>query len=111
MFTQRRLFLLQRVSAMLLAPLVVIHLLLILIAVRDGLSADEILERTGGSIFWASFYLLFVLCAAIHAPIGLRNVMQEWTPLTNKTAGFICLLFGIFLFASGLRAVIAVVLV
>ena len=40
-----RLFLLQRLSALVLAPLVLIHLGLILYAVGDGLSAGEILGR------------------------------------------------------------------
>ena len=36
---EARLFLLQRVTAMILAPLVVVHLVVILIAVRGGLTA------------------------------------------------------------------------
>jgi fumarate reductase subunit C len=59
-----RLYLLQRASAMVLAPLVLIHLAVILLAVQDGLSAAEILGRTQGSVLWGGFYGLFVVAGA-----------------------------------------------
>ncbi len=43
------LYALQRGSALILAPLVLAHLVLIVIVSRDGLSAAEILARTQGS--------------------------------------------------------------
>ena len=43
----------QRVSAMVLAACVMVHLVTIIYAVRGGLSAAEILARTRGSIAWA----------------------------------------------------------
>ena len=55
----RALFLLQRLTAMALAPLVLVHLGLILVASRDGLTAAEILGRTQGSTVWAVFYGAF----------------------------------------------------
>ena len=63
--TPATLFLAQRLTALILAPLVLVHLVLILIAVEGGLSAAEILDRTRGSVGWAAFYGLFVLAAAI----------------------------------------------
>ncbi|MCB1831842.1 MAG: succinate dehydrogenase, partial [Geminicoccaceae bacterium] len=59
------LFMLQRLSALVLAPLVIVHLLVILWAVEGGLSGAEILERTRGSTTLALFYGLFVIAAAI----------------------------------------------
>ena len=47
---ERRLFLLQRLTAMALAPLVLVHLGLVLVAIRGGLTAGEILARTQGSV-------------------------------------------------------------
>ena len=67
-----RLFLLQRASAGVLAVAVLVHLATIIVAVRGGLSAGEILARTSGNLAWLGFYALFVIAAAIHAPIGLR---------------------------------------
>lgn len=67
----------QRASAAVLALCVSVHLCTIAFAVRGGLSAAEILGRTRGSAAWFSFYLLFVLAVAIHAPIGLRTVAHE----------------------------------
>ena len=107
--SERQLFVLQRLSAMLLAPLVLAHLALILYAVRDGLTAAEILGRTQGSLGWALFYGAFVLAASVHAPLGLRNILREWTGASAALAGVLSLLFGLLLAALGLRAVVAVV--
>jgi fumarate reductase subunit C len=106
---ETRLFALQRLSAMLLAPLVLMHLALILYAVRGGLTADEILGRTQGSVGWALFYGLFVLAAAVHAPIGVRNVLREWTAWRGASLDGTMLLLAALLMATGLRAVWAVV--
>ena len=107
---EARLYLLQRLSAMLLAPLVLAHLALIVYAVRGGLSAAEILSRTQGSLFWALFYGLFVVAAAVHAPIGLRNVLREWTPWHGQSLDWAMLGFAGLLAVLGLRALAAVVL-
>jgi fumarate reductase subunit C len=104
---ERRLFLLQRLTAMALAPLVLVHLGLVLVAIRGGLSAGEILARTQGSVGWALFYGVFVVAVAVHAPIGVRNVLREWTGLPRGDA--MALGFGVLLLALGLRAVWAVV--
>lgn len=105
---EARLFLAQRITAMLLAPLVLAHLALILWAVRGGLSADEILGRTQGSLGWAAFYVLFVLATAVHAPIGLRNVLRETTGLGRRLIDRAMLATGVVLALAGLRAVWAV---
>lgn len=105
---EARLFRLQRLSALVLAPLVVIHLGLILYAVRDGLTAAEIFSRTRDSLLWGGFYALFVLAAAVHAPIGLRKVLREWTGLGQALIDGAMLAFGLVLLLLGLRAVAAV---
>ena len=107
--SDRKLFVAQRFSAMLLGPLVVVHLALILVAVKGGLTGAEILSRTQGSLAWGIFYFLFVIAAGIHAPIGMRNILVEWTSWPHKLIDVICVfLFALFLLL-GLRAVIAVV--
>lgn len=108
--TEQRLFVLQRLSAALLAPLVLVHLGLILYAVQGGLSAEEILGRTQGSVAWALFYGVFVVAAAVHAPIGLRNILREWTPLGRGSANAVALVVGGLLLVTGLSAVMAVTL-
>ena len=107
--SETRLYLLQRMSAMLLAPLVLVHLGLVIYAVEGGLSAAEILARTRGSAFWAVFYGLFVLAAALHAPIGLRNILCEWTPWRGRSLDLAMAVFAAVLLGLGLRAVAAVV--
>ncbi len=106
---ERRLFVLQRLSAALLAPLVLVHLGLVLVAIRGGLTAAEILGRTQGSLGWGLFYGLFVVAAAVHAPIGLRNVLREWTPLPLPAVEALSAGFAALLLVLGLRAVWAVV--
>jgi len=106
---ETRLFALQRFSAMLLAPLVVVHLGLILYAVRGGLTADEILGRTQDSIGWGVFYGLFVLAVSVHAPIGVRNVLKEWTAWRGRSLDLAMLLLAAVLLLLGLRALWAVV--
>ena len=107
---EARLYLLQRVSAMILAPLVLVHLGLIIYAVHGGLDGAEILSRTRGSVGWALFYGLFVVAAAVHAPIGLRNVLREWTGWRGRSLGWATAAFAGLLLVLGLRAVGAVVL-
>ena len=102
-------YLLQRVSALVMAPLVVAHLALIVYAVRGGLSASEILARTHGSIGWSLFYSAFVIAAALHADIGVRNVLAEWSPLGGRAAALLAHGLGLLILVLGLRAVYAVI--
>ena len=106
---EARLYLLQRATAALLAPLVIVHLALIVYAVRGGLTAAEILARTQGSLGWAVFYGLFVLAVAVHAPIGLRAILREATNWSRTAANGAAVPFGLLLLGLGLRAVWAVV--
>ncbi|PWC52723.1 hypothetical protein TSO221_13220 [Azospirillum sp. TSO22-1] len=90
---------------MVLAPLVLLHLGVILYAVRGGLSAAEILGRTKGSVLWGGLYGLFVLATAAHGSIGLRAILREWTrrPHLADTAA---LLFAATALVLGFRAVL-----
>jgi len=72
-----RLYIAQRISALVMVPLVIGHIAVMIIAIQGGLSAAEILSRTQGSIGWALFYGIFVLAVAVHAAIGLRVVLFE----------------------------------
>jgi fumarate reductase subunit C len=105
-----RLYVLQRATAVIMAPLVLAHLVIIFYATSRGLSAAEVLGRTRGSIGWGLFYGVFVLAAATHGAIGLRAVLSEWSPLKGRQLDALMWVFGIFLAALGLRAVAAVVL-
>ena len=105
---ERALFRLQRFTALILVPLVLVHLATMFYAARGGLTAGEIMARTAGNWGWGVFYGLFVLCAAVHAPIGLRNVLREWTPLGRRTIDGLMGLFFLLLTIVGLRAVAAV---
>ena len=99
----------QRASAAVLALCVLVHLVTIIYAVRSGLTAAEILGRTSGSVFWTAFYALFVAAVAIHAPIGVRNVVMETTRWRGAGLEAVMVILGIVLAAYGWRAVYAVV--
>ena len=105
-----RLYVWQRATAALMLPLVLVHIAVIFYATRQGLTAADILARTRDSIVWAAFYGIFVAAASIHAAIGVRNVVAEWSPLRDRGAGLFAVAFGLALAALGLRAVAAVVL-
>lgn len=105
---QAALFLAQRASALVLAPLVLVHLALAIYAIHGGLTAAEILGRTQGNLGWMLFYGLFVIAAAVHAPIGLRNVLREWLAWKGVAVDLALAGFGVLLLTLGLRAVTAV---
>jgi len=104
-----RLWLLQRATALIMAPFVLVHLGLIIVAVQGGLDASEILARTQGSWGWALFYIAFVLAVAIHAAIGLRVVIAETLRPHRWVLDLTAWIILIVLAALGLRAVYAVI--
>lgn len=105
-----RLYMLQRLTALIMVPLVLVHIVVMIYAIQGGLSAAEILGRTKGSAIWLIFYGSFVLAAALHGAIGLRVVMHETLKL--KGAGLELLTWAIAagLAGLGLYAVWAVTL-
>ncbi len=98
----------QRISAMVLALCVVVHLVTMIYAVRNGLTAAEILGRTQGNFAWAAFYTLFVAAVAVHAPIGLRTILSETLGWRGRSLEIAVLAAGIALALWGWRAVYAV---
>lgn len=103
-----RLYMLQRITALVMIPLVVGHIAVMIYAVQGGLTASEILSRTQGSILWGAFYGTFVAAVSIHAAIGLRTIGHEWFGI-RKGLDTITYAIGVFLLVLGLRAVFAVV--
>jgi fumarate reductase subunit C len=99
----------QRATAAILALCVIVHLATMIYAVRNGLTAAEILQRTSGSAAWAVFYGVFVLAVAVHAPIGLRNVLTEVFGWRGRGLEIAVLALGVALALWGWRAVYAVV--
>ena len=102
---QARLWYWQRVSAMVLALCVLVHLATVIYAVRGGLSAAEILARTQGNWAFAHFYLVFVGAVTVHAPIGLARIVEEWLGWRGRASALIAWLFAAVLLMLGLRAV------
>jgi fumarate reductase subunit C len=102
------LFLVQRLSAVVLAIAVAVHLATILYAVRGGLTAGEILARTHHNFAFFAFYSVFVAAVALHAPIGLRNIIREWTRWRGGSLDWALAAFAVMLLALGFRAVYAV---
>jgi fumarate reductase subunit C len=98
----------QRISAMVLALCVLVHLLTMIYAVRSGLSAAEILGRTQGSIAWFAFYTLFVFAVAVHAPIGLRTIISESCNWRGRGLDVLTGVIGLSLAMWGMRAVLGV---
>ena len=92
-------FVLQRLSALILAPLVMLHLGVMIYAVQGGLSTAEILGRTQTSVLWPGMYGLFFIAAGVHGALGFRNILQEMTAIPGHT---------INTFAMGLLALVLI---
>ncbi len=103
-----RLYMLQRLSAFVMVPLVFGHIAVMIYAVQGGLSAAEILGRTQGSVLWFLFYGLFVVAVSIHAAIGLRVVIHEWSGLSGSWLEAVMWVVGVSLLVMGSAAVMAV---
>lgn len=99
----------QRLSAMVLALCVFVHLGGLIYAVRGGLSAAEILGRTQGNWAFGAFYAVFVVACAVHVPVGMATIAREWWGLREGAALWLARLFALLLLMMGLRAVWAVV--
>jgi len=102
------LFMAQRASAAVLAFAVAVHLATIIYAARAGMTAADVLARTHGNKAFLILYLVFVVAVAIHAPIGLRNVLREWTAWRGRSLDVALAAFALLLLALGLRAAVAV---
>lgn len=103
--TQVLLWTAQRASAAVLALCVLVHLITIIYAVKNGLTAAEVLGRTRGNPGWAAFYALFVAAVAVHAPIGLRTILSEMLGWRGAALDLLVLAVGIALALWGWRAV------
>jgi fumarate reductase subunit C len=101
---QVHLWVVQRVTAAFLALAVVVHLATIMIAVRGGLSAAEIIGRTRGNEAWLLFYALFALAAGLHGAIGLRNIAGEWLGWRGRGLDMAWLGIGLLTAIFGMRA-------
>ena len=105
-----RLYMAQRLSAMVMIPLTLGHIAVMIYAVQGGLSAAEILDRTEGSVVWFAYYGLFVIAVSLHASIGLRVIVHETLGIKGRGLEIFMWLTGLLLLAMGLRAVFAVTL-
>jgi len=106
--TQAKLWYLQRASAVVLAVCVVVHLATIVYAVRGGLRAAEILARTHGNAGFALFYSVFVVACAVHVPIGVARITEEWLRMSSAGALAIGVALALVIVGAGFVAIYAV---
>ena len=99
------LFIIQRLTAMILGPLVIIHLATMIYAIQGGLSAAEIMGRTQGSLVWGVIYGLFVVAAAAHGAIGLRQIAREALQWRGAVLNSVAVVFCLGVLCLGYRAV------
>ena len=105
-----RLYVWQRLTAVAMLPPILVHVAIIFYATRHDLTAADVLSRTRGSVTWALFYGVFVVLAAIHAGIGIRNILVEWSSVRDVAAGRLALVFALILGGLGFRAIAIMVL-
>ena len=75
---------------------------------QGGLTVDEILARTQGSVAWFLFYGSFVVAVSIHGAIGLRVISFEWFGLKGRALQLFSWAVFALLFGLGAKAVYAV---
>jgi len=105
-----KLYVWQRATAAIMVPLVIVHIAVIFYVSRQSLTAADILSRTHGSVLWAAYYGLFVATASVHGGIGVRNVLLEWSPISERNADTFAFLLGQFLLWTGAYTVYVLVL-
>jgi fumarate reductase subunit C len=105
-----KLWLLHRISAMVLGLFVVVHIIGMIIAIQGGLSSAEILQRTSGNYAMGVFYALFTVAAAVHASIGLRTVAFEVLGWRGAGVNRVLTAFFLVLCVTGISAVGGLVL-
>ena len=98
-----------RISSMVLALCVLVHIATMVYAIRGGLTAAEIFGRTKGSFLFAGFYGIFVLACAVHVPLGLETIAREWLGIPRKAGRALALGFALLILVMGLRAIYGVV--
>lgn len=108
--SEARLLLASRISALVLAIAVAVHLVVIIHAVQAGLTAGALLARTHDNWGFLALYVVFVLAAAVHAPIGLRSVIAEWCGWAGRAVDRALIGFGVAIAVLGVNAAIAVFL-
>lgn len=108
--TQVRLWYWGRISSMVLALCVFVHLAIIVYAVHGGLTGAEVLGRTHGNWAFGLFYAVFVLACTVHVPLGLARIARESFGWREQAATAVAGVFALLLLVMGLRAVYGVVL-
>lgn len=103
---ETKLWVWQRASAAALGLCVIVHLILIIIAVQGGLSAGEIISRVSGNVAWLMFYSVFVIAVAVHAPIGVRTILNEMTGLKTSQTYLVMAVLCLVILSMGFRTVI-----
>lgn len=102
---QARRWAVQRLASLVLLACVLVHLAVMVYAVRGGLSAAELLGRTRGSWGFGAFYLVFLAACVLHVPPGLATIAEEWLGWSRRVALFASCAFALLLLVLGLRAV------
>lgn len=103
---ETKLWVWQRASAAVLGLCVIVHLILIIIAVQGGLSAGEIISRVSGNVAWLMFYSVFVIAVAVHAPIGVRTILNEMTGLKTSQTYLVMVVLCLVILSMGFRTVV-----
>ena len=74
-----RLYLAQRLSALVMVPLTLGHIAVMIYAIQGGLSTAEILGRTHGSLAWFAFYGTLSLPCLFTLPLACGFLrMRYW---------------------------------
>jgi succinate dehydrogenase hydrophobic anchor subunit len=66
---------------------------------------EAIIARMHASAAWPAFYGLFVVAVAIHAPLGLRAIADEWLSWRGQFVDALLAGFALVLLGGGVYAI------
>lgn len=98
----------QRTSAGVLALCVIAHVVVMIYAVNGGLTATEIMDRTQGNWGFLAFYVAFAFACAVHAPIGLMRIVEDWFGLKGPKVQWAALVIALAMALVGVRTALVV---
>jgi len=87
-------------------PFILAHLATILLIGTAGLTAEQVLIRTQGSLGWAAFYGAFILLISVHGSIGLWRLGSLLESLSDRISVVVAGSFGALTLVLGMRAIL-----
>lgn len=94
---------LQRLTALILAVCLVIHIVVVHFSFAEIISFDAVARRIKADNFWVFFYIVFLSTTLFHGLNGLYEIINDYAPSRNLrlVLAWLFWIIGILAFAWG----------